>query len=211
VTRQTGNSRAIDAPTPWRNRQPILDVLERVLPPRGAILEIASGTGQHAAFLAPRVGPLTWQPSDPDSTMFDSIAAWAAVAETEFDAGAAPLPPVRLDVTDDPWPIARADGIVCINMIHIAPPAATTGLLAGAERILPPNGFLFLYGPFMRGGAHTAPSNQAFDDSLKARDSRWGVRDLDRVAAEAEDLGLNLDQIVDMPANNLSVIFRRAT
>ena len=209
MTQRLNDPRAIDAPTPWRNRQPILDALESVLPREGLILEIASGTGQHAAFLAPRLAPLIWQPSDLAPAMFDSISAWTAAAETEFGAAAAPLPPIQVDVIEDTWPIDRAAGIVGINMIHIAPPAATTGLLAGAGRILPPNGVLYLYGPFLRGGVHTAPSNQAFDESLRASDSRWGVRDLDRVAAEAADHGLALDRIVDMPANNLSVIFRR--
>ena len=199
---------AIDAPATWRNRAAILAVLERVLPKTGLVLEVASGTGQHAAFLATRLAPLDWQPSDVESSRFDSIVAWSeqAAAENTWT----PRPPIVVDATAAQWPIDHADAIVCINMIHIAPTAATSGLLAGAGRILPPHGVLYLYGPFMRCGGHSAPSNRDFDLSLRRQDSRWGVRDLDQLAAEAGDHGLELQETADMPANNLSVIFRRS-
>ena len=197
---------AIDAPATWRNRAAILAVLERVLPNSGLILEVASGTGQHAAFLAPRLAPRDWQPSDVDASLFASIIAWSGQAGDEN--AWAPRPPIVVDAMAAEWPIDHADAIVCINMIHIAPPAAATGLLAGAGRLLPAGGVLYLYGPFMRGGVHSAPSNRDFDLSLRRQDSRWGVRDLDHIAAEAGDHGLQLQEIVDMPANNLSVIFR---
>lgn len=199
-----------DAAAPWRNRQPILDVLTRILPPTGLVLEIASGTGQHAAFFAPRLAPRRWQPSDLDSGMFDSIAAWAEDADRESGGDAQILPPVHIDACAAEWPIAQADAIISINMIHIAPIAACRGLLAGAARTLPPGGPLFLYGPFKRNGAHTAPTNQSFDESLRSRNPEWGVRDLDELAAEAPGIGLHLDEVVEMPANNLSVVFRRA-
>ena len=199
---------AIDAPATWRKRAAILAVLERVLPKTGLVLEVASGTGQHAGFLAPRLAPLDWQPSDVEFSRFDSIVAWSeqAAAENTWT----PRPPIVVDATAAQWPIDHADAIVCINMIHIAPTAATSGLLAGAGRILPPHGVLYLYGPFMRCGVHSAPSNRDFDLSLRRQDSRWGVRNLDQLAAEAGDHGLELQETVDMPANNLSVIFRRS-
>lgn len=200
----------IDAPAPWRNREAILAVLQRVLPKTGRILEVASGTGQHAAYFAPRLAPLVWQPSDVDPAMFASIAAWAALAATEFEGAWTPRPPIIVDATSAQWPIDHADAVVCINMVHIAPPAATTGVLAGAGRILPPGGVLYFYGPFMRDGRHTAPSNQVFDAHLRERDARWGIRDLDRVVAEAAEHGLELAETVDMPANNLSVVLRRS-
>ena len=199
----------IDAPAPWRNRQPILDVLARILPAEGLVLEIASGTGQHAGFLAPRLAPRRWQPSDLDSGMFDSIRAWGGEAADDAAGEAKIYPPIILDASAETWPIERADAIVCINMIHIAPIDACSGLLAGAGRVLPPRGPLFLYGPFMRNGAHTAPGNQRFDALLRSQDARWGVRDLDTIAVAASDHGLVLDETVEMPANNLSVIFRK--
>ncbi len=192
-----------------RNREPILEVLTRVVPPEGLILEIASGTGQHAAFFAPRLVPRSWQPTDIDRDNFDSISAWADYVASESGETELIKKPVRLDASAPEWPIKRADAIVCINMIHIAPIEACSGLLAGAARILPASQPLFLYGPFKRHGAHTAPSNQAFDESLRARDPRWGVRDLDELAEEASGRGLELDEVFGMPANNLSVVFRR--
>ena len=187
-----------------RNREPILEVLRRVLPASGVVLEIASGTGQHAAFFARALPGLRWQPSDPLPAHRDSIRAWAAAAAIDNLA-----PPVDLDVERAPWPVDRADAIVNINMIHIAPWAAATALVAGAARLLPPAGVLFLYGPFMRGGHHTADSNQRFDERLRGEDPRWGVRDLDDVAALAAAAGFGAPEVVAMPANNLSVVFRR--
>jgi len=187
-----------------RNREPILAVLRRVLPPQGFVLEIASGSGEHAVYLAKALPSLTWQPTDPDDEALASIAAHRADA-------AAPnlLPPLSLDVTAQTWPVAYADAIVCCNMIHIAPWAACEGLIAGAARVLPAGGILYLYGPYKVGGRHTAPSNAAFDADLRARNPAWGIRDLGDVTALAESHGLIRTETVEMPANNLSVIFRR--
>jgi SAM-dependent methyltransferase len=187
-----------------RNRDPILEVLRRVLPPRGMVLEIASGSGEHAAYFARELPSLVWQPSDPDTAALDSIAAHRE------NAGAANLlAPLRLDVTSVPWPVANADVVVCCNMIHISPWAACAGLMAGVECVLPPGGILYLYGPYKIGGRHTAPSNAAFDADLRARNPDWGIRDLDEVAALARRHNFALKETVEMPANNLSVIFRR--
>jgi len=192
------------APAAERNRGPILDVLRRVLPARGTVLEIASGTGQHVAHFAAALPDLTWQPSDRDDAGFASIVAWCA------DAGTAnALPPIVLDVTHEPWPVATVDAILCANMIHIAPWEAALGLLRGAGRHLTDDGVLALYGPYKFAGAHTAPSNAAFDEDLRARDPRWGVRDLDEVTSVARENGLELEERVAMPANNLTVVFRR--
>ena len=187
-----------------RNKGPILAVLERVLPETGLVLEIGAGTGQHAAYFAPRFPGLEWQPTDPDPAMRDSIAAW--VEDTE-----APnlRPPMDLDVTGSVWPVTSAVAVFSANMIHIAPWECCLGLLAGAGRVLNPDGVLILYGPFKRGGEHTAPSNESFDESLRARDPAWGVRDLDDVADAAAGAGLDLAETVDMPANNLIAVFRR--
>jgi SAM-dependent methyltransferase len=187
-----------------RNRAPILDVLRRVLPRRGLVLEIAAGSGEHAAFFAAALPWLTWQPTDPDAQALASIAAHGAAAGV-----ANLLAPLRLDVTAERWPIDRADAIVCNNMIHIAPWAVSEGLLAGAQRTLPPGGILYLYGPYKIGGRHTAPTNQAFDADLRGRNPQWGIRDLDDVTELAGRHGFALTETVQMPANNLSVIFRR--
>ncbi|HWP67297.1 MAG TPA: DUF938 domain-containing protein [Candidatus Limnocylindria bacterium] len=185
-----------------RNRAPILDVLRRVLPERGLVLEVASGTGEHARAFAAALPALRWQPSDCDPEARASIAAWCAKLPNV-------APPLALDATDEPWPVERADAVVCINMIHIAPWAACEGLMRGAGRVLPPGGVLYLYGPFRLGGAHTAPSNAAFDAQLRAQHPAWGVRDLEDVVACAEAHGLRLRARVAMPANNQSVIFSR--
>jgi len=191
------------APATARNRWPILAVLRRVLPPAGLVLEVASGTGEHAAHFATALPEIVWQPSDVDPEALASIAAWA---------GAVPnvRSPVLLDVTCEPWPCARADAVVCVNMIHITPWRCTGALLAGATRLLGEGGVVYLYGPYRVGGAHTAPSNADFDASLRARDPAWGVRDLEAVVAEAARCGLALAETVAMPANNLSVVLRRA-
>lgn len=190
------------APATERNRDAILDVLRRVLPARGLVLEVASGTGQHAAHFARGLPDLVWQPSDPDPDLRASIVSWTGGIATV-------RPPLDLDAARPDWPVARADAVVCINMIHIAPWPAGLGLLAGAARVLGPGAPLYLYGPFRRGGRHTAPSNEAFDADLRRRDPAWGVRDLDEVACAAEAAGLRPDGVVEMPANNLSVVFRR--
>lgn len=191
------------APAAERNRDPILEVLRRVLPERGVVLEVASGTGQHAAHFARGLPHLVWQPSDPDPDHRASIAAWTGGIATV-------RPPLDLDAAGGDWPVERVDAVVCINMIHIAPWPAALGLLAGAARVLGPGAPLYLYGPFRRGGRHTAPSNEAFDADLRRRDPAWGVRDLDEVAHAAEAAGLRPDGVVEMPANNLSVVFRRS-
>jgi SAM-dependent methyltransferase len=188
-----------------RNRDPILDVLRRVLPSRGLVLEIASGSGEHAAYFAAKLPALNWQPTDPDQDALTSIAAHRNAATLSNL-----LPPLRLDVTAARWPVDRADAVICCNMIHIAPWAACEGLVAGAARVLPRGGLLYLYGPYKVGGRHTAPTNQAFDEQLRAQNPAWGIRDLDDVTALAEQHGFALAETVPMPANNLSVIFRRS-
>jgi SAM-dependent methyltransferase len=187
-----------------RNREPILAVLKRVLPPRGLVLEIASGSGEHAAYFAGQLPALSWQPSDPEPEALASIAAHRAASD-------APnlLPRVHLDVTARTWPVERADAVMCCNMIHIAPWSACEGLIAGAGRVLPAGGLLYLYGPYKIDGRHTAPSNEAFDRDLRSRDPAWGIRDFAEVTALAKRHGLDLAETVPMPANNLSVIFRR--
>lgn len=189
------------SPSTARNRDPILDVLRQALPPSGLVLEIASGTGEHAVHFAAHLPKLEWQPSDADAEARRSIAAWRAAA-------ALPnlRPPLVLDVTVEPWPVARADAIVCINMIHIAPWSAAEALARGAARTLPRGGVLFLYGPYRREGRHTAPSNEAFDRDLKQRNSKWGVRDLEDVLKLAARNGLSMHRILEMPANNLSIV-----
>jgi SAM-dependent methyltransferase len=195
---------AITAPAPERNKGPILEVLRRVLPVRGLVLEVASGTGQHAVHFAGALSGLTWQPSDPDPAMHASIVAWTAAT-----AAVNVLPPLALDVRSSPWPVARADAVVCINMIHIAPWAAAVHLMEGAARILGPAAPLVLYGPYRRRGRHTAPSNEAFDADLRRRNPEWGLRDLECVAAQAAKSGFVLEDIVEMPANNLTLVLRR--
>lgn len=192
------------SPAAERNRGPILDVLRRVLPERGLVLEIASGTGQHVAHFAANLPGLEWQPSDPNAECHASINGWVRAA------GLANVrPPLTLDAAREPWPVNAADAIVCINMVHISPWAATKGLMLGAGKRLPPGGVLYLYGPYKYGGAHTAPSNAEFDESLRARNPDWGVRNLEDVVALAADHGLEFVETVEMPANNLSVILRR--
>ena len=187
------------APAAERNQGPILAVLRRALPPAGLVLEIASGTGQHVAHFAAALPELDWQPSEADPAFHDSIRAWtAAAALTNV------RPPLAFDVRQ-PWPVTHADAVLCINMIHIAPWAATQALLDGAAGVLSPGGVLFLYGPFRRSGRHTAPNNAAFDAQLRGADPDWGVRDLEAVAALAE--GFDMKEVVEMPANNLSVVF----
>jgi SAM-dependent methyltransferase len=192
------------APAVARNKAAITEVLGRHLPASGLVLEIASGSGEHALHFAAHFPALTFQPTDPDAAALASIAAWRAEA-----ALANLLPPLMLDVMAASWPIPKADAVVCINMIHIAPWEATAALMQGAARSLPPNGMLFLYGPFKQGGEHTAPSNAEFGASLRAQDARWGVRDLEAVTEIASAAGFAAPVVEAMPANNLSVIFRR--
>ena len=187
-----------------RNRDPILDVLKRVLPARGLVLEIASGSGEHAAYFAAALPQLIWQPSDPAEEALASIAA-----HVEDAALTNLLAPLHLDVTASSWPAERADAVICCNMIHIAPWAACEGLIAGAARVLAAGGILYLYGPYKIGGRHTAPSNQEFDGYLRRQNPAWGIRDLDEVTALARRHSFTLTETVAMPANNLSVIFSR--
>lgn len=191
----------LDYPATGRNREPILAVLRRVLPTPGTVLEIASGSGQHGAWFTRQEPGWTWQPSDVDPAGLASIAAW------QDEGGPGLRSPVALDVTASDWPVDRADAVFCANMIHISPWEATLGLLAGAARILEPGAPLVLYGPFRIDGQHTAPSNARFDQSLKARDPRWGVRDLAEVTDHAR--GFELEERLEMPANNLTVVWRR--
>lgn len=196
------------APATQRNREPILEVLQRVLPPTGNILEIASGTGEHAVFFAPRLVPRYWIPSDRESLLLDSIAAWKDHNPVENLAK-----PLYINASESSWIVEEKginiDAIVNINMIHISPWSACLGLMAGAGRILTAGGILYLYGPFKRNRKHTASSNASFDLSLRDRNSEWGVRNLEDVIDVAQTQGLDLQEIVPMPANNFSVIFKR--
>ena len=200
-----GRSDALVAPAAARNRDPILAVLRQVLPEQGFVLEIASGSGEHVVHFAAGLPNLTWQPSDRDPVALRSIAAHCASAALPNIR-----PPLQLDVEAASWPVSRFDAVVCINMIHIAPWSAAEGLMTGAGRVLRPGGVLYLYGPFRENGTHTAPSNAAFDTSLRARNPQWGVRDVGEVAQLARDNGLALLARTDMPANNLSLVFRRS-
>lgn len=192
------------APATLRNRDPILAVLRRVLPRAGTVLEIGSGSGEHAAYFAAALAPLRWQPSDASDSGFASIAAWAR------EHGATTMePPVPLDAATDNWPVARADAMFSANVIHIAPWSVAEGILRGAGRVLASGNPLVLYGPFKRDGAHTATSNAAFDADLRRRNAGWGIRDLGEVTRAATAHGLSLDEVIEMPANNLTVVFRR--
>ena len=193
------------SPSAARNRGPILEVLTRILPKKGIVLEIGSGTGEHAACFAKALPSLVWLPSDPDAGSRASTEAWIAA-----EGLANVLAPVPIDVREAIWGVEEAaafDAMISLNMVHIAPWEAALGLLAGADRLLRPDGILFLYGPFMLGGTHTAASNAAFEADLKRRDPRWGVRDVDDLVREGALRELELREIVKMPANNLSLVF----
>lgn len=193
------------SPSTARNRDPILEVIRRVLPKSGTVLEIASGTGEHAVHFARHLPGLIWQPTDADGDALASIAAWLASERLPNIR-----PPLLFDVHAETWPMDRADAIVCINMIHISPWTATEALLRGAGRVLPQGGVLFLYGPYRRADRATAPSNEAFDADLRRRNPGWGLRTLEAVTAAAFSQGLRRSETVDMPANNLCVVFERA-
>jgi len=192
------------APAAQRNREPILAVLRDVLPPVGLVLEIAAGSGEHAVHFARAFPALAWQPTDPDAAARTSIDAWV-----EEEGADTVRPALALDAAGDVWPVTQADALVCINMIHISPWDATLGLLRGAARVLPAGAPLFLYGPYRREGHAIEPSNAAFDESLKSRDPRWGLRLLEDVTACAEEQGFALQKVIEMPANNLSVVFTK--
>jgi len=193
------------APAAERNRQPILDVLRRVLPSAGLVLEVASGTGQHAIFFSERLPSLRWQPTDASSEAVQSIGAW--VDETARENILAPL---DLDVRSPQWPIATADALVCINMIHISPWETTEALFHGASKLLAGGAPLITYGPYRLHGEHTAPSNAAFDQSLRSRNARWGVRDIDELLDLGGRTGFALEERVGMPANNMTLVWMRA-
>lgn len=192
------------APATERNRDAILAVLREELPPRGLVLEIASGTGEHMMHFARALPDLDWQPSDPDADARASIAAWLV-----HDGPANVRLPIMLDAALAEWPVAIADAILCINMIHISPWESTLGLMRGAGQALASGAPLYLYGPYRRAGHPIEPSNAAFDENLKARNPRWGLRELADVEACAAEHGLRLARVVEMPANNLSVVFRK--
>ncbi|MEX3787540.1 MULTISPECIES: DUF938 domain-containing protein [unclassified Paraburkholderia] len=192
------------SPSAERNREPILAVLRDALPARGRVLEIASGTGEHAIWFAGALPGLDWQPSDADEEARESIAAWTA------HAGLANVrAPLALDVHQPDWGVDALDAVVCINMIHISPWSAAQALIDGAGRRLVDGGVLYLYGPYRRGGAHTAPSNEAFEQWLKSRNPEWGVRDMEAVVALGDAAGLTCERVVAMPANNFSLVFRK--
>ncbi len=197
---------ALIAPAVARNRAAILDVLRRVLPASGTVLEVASGSGEHAVHFASALPGLTWLPSDPEAAHRRSIAAHTRLSGLDNVRD-----PSNLNASFGRWPVERADAVVCINMVHIAPWAACEGLMAGAARILSEGGALVVYGPFREAGRHTSESNAAFDADLRARDPAWGVRDLEAVTGLAEACSLRLDARIAMPANNLSVVYRRVT
>ena len=193
-----------EAPAAARNRDPILEVLRSHLPPKGLVLEFASGTGEHVVHFASALPALSFQPSDPNDSARASIDDWV---KTRGLANVRPA--LALDASAGRWPIDDVAAILCINMIHISPWAATVGLIEGAGALLPPGGVLYLYGPYRRAGVATAPSNEAFDADLKARNADWGLRHLEEVAALAARHGFGAPAVIEMPANNLSVVFTK--
>ena len=189
-----------------RNKAPILAALDRTLPHTGLVLEIASGTGQHITHFAKALPELTWQPSDADAAFRESVRLWVAWENLRNVRA-----PVDLDVHRFPWLVMQADAVVCINMIHVAPWSATEALLKGANDVLVGGGVLFLYGPYRRLGGHISPSNKAFDAQLRASDPDWGLRDLETVVELAASGGFELTDVVNMPANNFSVVLTRGS
>ena len=192
------------APSAARNRDVIADVLAGELPDSGLVLELASGSGEHALHFAGRFAQLEWQPSDPDEAARASIAAWR-----EWEALPNLRAPIALDASAPDWPLAKADAVVCINMIHISPWASAEGLFAGASRLLAPGAPLVLYGPYLEDDVETAPSNLAFDTSLKQRNPEWGIRRIEDVDALAAAAGFARTRRVQMPANNLMLVYRK--
>ncbi len=196
-------SAALTSPSVVRNRDPILAILRRLLPQTGTVLEIASGTGEHAVCFATALPHLSWQPTDYDEQALNSIAAHRATSRLSNL-----LAPVTLDASAPEWPVEQADAILAINMVHISPWRTTQGLMAGAGRVLPPGGVLYLYGAYKENGVHTAASNEAFDHDLRRRNPEWGVRDLEEAAELAEAHQLEIVERLPMPANNLSLVFQ---
>jgi len=206
MERPQSNGDRLEAPAALRNRQPIMGVLGRHLPEAGTVLEIASGSGQHIVAFCRQFPHLTWQPSDPDPQARRSITAWSEHEDLAINA------PLDIDTRDDRWPTDHLDDIVAviaINMVHISPWDSTVGLFRGAANRLAGGGLVYLYGPYRIEGVHTAPSNAAFDQSLRNRDPSWGVRDRGDVAEVAGEYGFRLIETVAMPNNNFSLIFRR--
>ena len=201
---ESGSAPKKHAPATARNREPIKEVLREVLPASGLVLELASGSGEHIVYFAGEFPALRFQPSDPDPEARLSIAAW-----TESEKRSNVLAPLMIDAASADWPITSADALLCINMVHISPWESTLGLLAGASRILPPSGLLYLYGPYRREGVPTAESNEAFDRSLRQRNPAWGLRSLEDLQAAAAEQQLQFERLIEMPANNLSLLFRR--
>ena len=203
-----GDDARLHAPATARNRDYILDVLREHLPREGSLLEVASGTGEHASFFAPHFPDIDWQPTDIDESHLESIAAWRA-----HTACPSLLSPMRFDVLTDDWALPHLEkplvAVLAINLIHISPFDVTVALMENAGRTLGSGGVLFLYGPYRRGGAHTAPSNESFDASLKARNPAWGVRDMEKVISLANQNGFGAPVIVPMPANNFSLVFKK--
>lgn len=192
------------APATERNRDAIAAILAEVLPAHGTVVEIASGTGEHVVYFAGLFPELRWQPSDGDAEALASIRAWAAERSLPNLSD-----PIHLDAGAEEWPVSEADAIIAINMVHISPWSATVGLLRGAARLLAAGAPLILYGPYRRRDIPTAPSNESFDRSLRSRDPRWGLREVETVEAEASRFQLRLDRLVAMPANNLILVFSR--
>jgi SAM-dependent methyltransferase len=192
------------APATQRNREAITSVLRDILPAKGVVLEVASGTGEHVVHFAAAFPDLTWQPSDYDPAGLASIEAWSSESGLPNI-----LSPLRIDASAADWPLTRAEAIICINMAHIAPWEASEGLFAGAARLLAPGAPLYLYGPYREAGVATAESNEAFDVSLKARNPAWGLRSVERMNALAAHFGFALEARVEMPANNLSLFYKR--
>lgn len=192
------------APPAQRNREPITQILHKILPATGTVLEIASGSGEHAIHFAKAFPALIFQPSDPSADALASIEAWR-----KHEILPNILSPVQLDASIQNWPVQEAAALLCINMIHISPWSAAEGLMRGAAAMLSMGAPLFLYGPYKRGGKHTAPSNAAFDDDLRRRNAEWGIRDLESVAEYAGQSGFGAPDVYEMPANNLSLVFWR--
>ncbi|MFB0613263.1 DUF938 domain-containing protein [Aurantiacibacter poecillastricola] len=190
------------APATLRNREPIREVLAQELGEGGLLLEIAASTGEHAAYLSHSFPHWQWQPTDPDPNALASIAAWRE------EGGGNLLSPKRLDAAFADWPLDSADAILCVNMTHISPPSATEGLFAGASRLLTAGAPLIIYGPFFEAGVATAPSNRQFDESLKSRDASWGLRDVEWLDKLADDIGFERTARHEMPANNLTLVYR---
>lgn len=174
-----------------------------MLPEQGTVLEVASGSGEHAVYFAAALPHLTWQPTDADPTALKSTAAYRDAARTLNLR-----PPLELDAATEPWPVSRVDAVVAINMVHISPWSATVGLFSGTSEVLTPSGVLYLYGPYRQDGVHTAPSNAVFDESLRARNPEWGVRDIAEMEKLGKTHGLVLVERISMPANNFSLVFR---